>query len=419
MKRIYTLYLACCTCLTALAENPPFRIAENLFDHTITTTLGLDRAPGLETITIFSPTDETDHYSNGVVLADFKGDLYCMWQSSKQDEDAEDTWVAYSRSTDQGLTWTAPMVLCPTIADGFCASGGWLATDDKLIAFINVRTKDIANNGGYTQYMESTDGLTWSKPQDVKMADGTPLNGIAYEKVFFSDNDNNKTSANYGGHYLLNVNSSGHIGSLSYKSCQIKYKRGGIRARSTFQIDNLSFDDCILDSIGGYGIAMCEGSSCISNITMKNCTAANCNRTLVNSVTTAGDINIENCTFVYCVAGNRNFDDVKTCKSFNVKNCILGISGDSPANVVAEGTDATGFRAWVSGADPVPTATGLYFTSDLAWRLTAEGTPAAKFDGTILGTDTKSTFKDPEHSDFTLTSPDAIKAKVGDPRWLP
>ena len=178
MKRIYTLYLACCTCLSALAENPPFKIAENLFDHTITTTLGLDRAPGLETITIFSPTDETDHYSNGVVLADFKGDLYCMWQSSKQDEDAEDTWVAYSRSTDQGLTWTVPMVLCPTIADGFCASGGWLATDDKLIAFINVRTKDIANNGGYTQYMESTDGLTWSKPQDVKMADGTPLNGI-------------------------------------------------------------------------------------------------------------------------------------------------------------------------------------------------------------------------------------------------
>ena len=254
---------------------------------------------------------------------------------------------------------------------------------------------------------------------EINVADGNTVGGIAYEKVFFSDNDNNKTSANYGGHYLLNVNSSGHIGSLSYKSCQIKYKRGGIRARSTFQIDNLTFDDCILDSIGGYGIAMCEGSSCISNITMKNCTAANCNRTLVNSVTTAGDINIENCTFVYCVAGNRNFDDVKTCKSFNVKNCILGISGDSPANVVAEGTDATGFRAWVNGADPIPSATGLYFTSDLAWRLTAEGTPAAKFDGTILGTDTKSTFKDPEHSDFTLTSPDAIKAKVGDPRWLP
>lgn len=178
MKKISTLCIFCCLWLTATADDAPFSIIDNLFDHTITTTLGLDRAPGLETITIFSPTDETDHYSNGVVLADFKGDLYCMWQSSKQDEDAEDTWVAYSRSTDQGLTWTAPMVLCPTIADGFCASGGWLATDDKLIAFINVRTKDIANNGGYTQYMESTDGLTWSKPQDVKMADGTPLNGI-------------------------------------------------------------------------------------------------------------------------------------------------------------------------------------------------------------------------------------------------
>lgn len=178
MKKVYTLCLLCCIWLKAAADNVPFSIINNLFDHTITTSLGLDRAPGLETVTVFAPTDATNHYSNGVVLAAFKGSLYCMWQSSQKDEDSEDTWVAYSRSTDNGQTWSAPMVLCPTLSNGYCTSGGWLATDERLIGYINVRTKDIANNGGYTQYVETTDGENWTEPQDVTMADGTLLNGI-------------------------------------------------------------------------------------------------------------------------------------------------------------------------------------------------------------------------------------------------
>lgn len=178
MKKISTLCIFCCLWLTATADDAPFSIIENLFNHTITTTLGLDYAPGLETTTVFAPTDDTDHYSNGVVMAAFKGSLYCMWQSSQKDEDSDDTWVAYSRSNNDGQTWSEPMVLCPTLANGYCASGGWLATSDRLIGFINVRTKDIANNGGYTQYVETTDGENWTEPQDVLMDDGTLLNGI-------------------------------------------------------------------------------------------------------------------------------------------------------------------------------------------------------------------------------------------------
>ncbi len=254
---------------------------------------------------------------------------------------------------------------------------------------------------------------------ELNVPNGVSVGGVEYEKVFFADNAGNKTSSNYGGHYLLNVNTSGHIDNLVYRNCEIKYKRGGIRARNTFTIENLTFDDCVIDSIGGYGIAMCENSACITNITMKNTTAANCNRTLVNTVTTAGDITIENCTFVYCVASNRNFDDVKTCNSFSIKKCVFGISGETPAKVVSEGTDAVGFRGWVSGAAPVPTTSDCFFTSDVAWRLTAEGTPAAQLDGTTWSTDTKGTFKNPEASDFTLISAEAIKAKAGDPRWIP
>ena len=175
---IFFAWLLTAMPLASMADEVPFKIVSNLFDANYKETMGLDYAPGAETVTVFAAAANTDHYANGVVMAAFKGNLYCMWQSSKTDEDAEDTWVAYARSEDNGRTWSSPMVLCPTISNGYCASGGWLATEDRLIGYINTRPKSVANSGGYTRFVESTDGLTWTEPADVKMADGSQLNGI-------------------------------------------------------------------------------------------------------------------------------------------------------------------------------------------------------------------------------------------------
>jgi len=57
---------------------------------------------------VFAPSDSTDKYSNGVVLIAFKDWLYCQWQTSATDGDAQDTWVAYGKSQD-GINWSAPM----------------------------------------------------------------------------------------------------------------------------------------------------------------------------------------------------------------------------------------------------------------------------------------------------------------------
>lgn len=174
-KTIFALF-----CLTAmsLSAAAPFRVASGLFDASDTNALGLSVAEGTETFTVFAPSDNTDHFSHGVVMISFKGALYCMWQSSKQDEDSEDTWVAYSRSEDEGTTWTEPMVLAETIADGYCSSGGWYATEDSLIGYINTWPAGMNPKGGYTRYVASVDGLTWTAPADVLMADGSRLNGI-------------------------------------------------------------------------------------------------------------------------------------------------------------------------------------------------------------------------------------------------
>ena len=178
MRKAFALLCYLLMGMTVWADDAPFSIVDGLFNATDKETMGLGFAPEAETVTVFAATDDSPHYANGVVMTAFKGKLYCMWQTSAKDEDAEDTYVAYAVSSDGGTTWSEPMVLCPTVDNGYCASGGWLATNNLLIGYINVRTKDIANSGGYTQYVESSDGLTWTEPKDVTMADGSQLNGI-------------------------------------------------------------------------------------------------------------------------------------------------------------------------------------------------------------------------------------------------
>lgn len=108
MKNIVIALFLVCLSSASMADNIPFSHPANLFDASNSNTLGLSVAPGSETVTVFAPGDETDHFSNGVVMIAFKGALYCMWQSSQTDEDAADTWVAYSRSLDEGKTWSTP-----------------------------------------------------------------------------------------------------------------------------------------------------------------------------------------------------------------------------------------------------------------------------------------------------------------------
>ena len=136
------------------------------------------KAAEVKTYTIFRAAEGTDHYANGVVMTEFKGTLYCMWQSSPKDEDTDDTWVAYSRSSDGGRTWSKPVALAVPSATDYCTSGGWLVRGGTLTAFIDLWQKGLEPRGGRTYYMTSTDGSTWSPLKPVLMADGTPMQGV-------------------------------------------------------------------------------------------------------------------------------------------------------------------------------------------------------------------------------------------------
>jgi hypothetical protein len=156
----------------------PFTLAPGVFDQA-RPDLGLRRTAGTQTVTIFKPTESTDKFSNGVVLIPFKGKLYAQWQSSRQDEDTADTWVAYSVSSD-GLKWSEPKVLAARgTGTTMHSSGGWWTDGRQLVAYVNVwPTGFQSGEGGYTEYRLSSDGTEWSSPKRVTGKYGKPVEGI-------------------------------------------------------------------------------------------------------------------------------------------------------------------------------------------------------------------------------------------------
>ncbi len=179
MKRFLTsLALSSFIALVSASADAPFSARENLFDQKNTDTLGLDYPDGLETVTVFKAGESGDKFANGVVLIPFNGKLYCQWQSSEKDEDAPDTKVVYSVSSDDGKTWSKPSVLAKTIPDGYRSSGGWWTDGKQLVAFINEWPDKIKPRGGRTLFMTSTDGKKWSKLKPLMMKNGKPLDAI-------------------------------------------------------------------------------------------------------------------------------------------------------------------------------------------------------------------------------------------------
>lgn len=159
-------------------ESPLYAVAPGLLDQG-QPDLGLRAAANTQTVSIFTPGADTNHFSNGVVLLPFKGRLYAQWQSSPKDEDSQDTWVAYSAS-DDGLHWSKPTVLAPAgKAPRMHSSGGWWTDGATLVAFINVwPTGFQSGEGGFTEYLLSRDGRRWSSPRRVKRHDGKPVRGV-------------------------------------------------------------------------------------------------------------------------------------------------------------------------------------------------------------------------------------------------
>lgn len=244
---------------------------------------------------------------------------------------------------------------------------------------------------------------------------GATVGGLELQKIEFTDDPTKlKTSSNFGGTYLFNIGNKGcQFNDIYIHDCSIKYKRGICRIQTAAIIENLTIDNCIVDSIGGYGISNADNAEAeIRNVTLTNSTFAN---VAVGLAATKGPnpvtVKIENCTFAYCIQSGKYFIDFngKSPKEIKMSNCLFGVSGATTAALAP-------LRAWRSNT--APQAIDLYFTKDFEWAANDDGSPVSMFDGTVISTDMAGTFKSPLTSDFTIINSSDFKiSKPGDQRW--
>lgn len=160
----------------------PFEV-DSLFDFSEPETLRLIFPENIETYTIFSPKKNENKYNHGVVLFPYKEMLYAQWQSSSVDEDGKDTQVFYSRSKN-GKDWSKPIALTEKWDGGIITSGGWWSDGETLIAYLCVWPENLnSQKEGYTNYISTTDGVHWSLPKPVKLANGKQVLGIIEQDI--------------------------------------------------------------------------------------------------------------------------------------------------------------------------------------------------------------------------------------------
>lgn len=247
------------------------------------------------------------------------------------------------------------------------------------------------------------------------VAAGASVGGLELQKIEFTDDPSKlKTSSNFGGTYLFNLGGkNSYLGEVNIHDCSIKYKRGLCRVKEAAVIDNFIIDNCILDSIGGYGLTNADNAAAeIRNVKITNSTLSNI---AVGLAATKGPnpvtVTIENCTFAYCIQKGKYFIDFnkKAAKSIKISNCLFGVSGATTKALAP-------LMAW--RGNTAPQVIDLFFTKDFEWAANEDGSPVSMFDGTTISTDMTGTFKSPLTSDFTIINSTDFKiSKPGDQRW--
>lgn len=259
---------------------------------------------------------------------------------------------------------------------------------------------------------------------NFRVAGSSDVGGFVFNKIAFTDTESKpRTDSHYGATYLFNLNQSGgNIGTIKFQDCSIKYKRGICRIQTAATIENVIIDNCVIDSISGYGLTNADNAkACIANVKITNTTVSNAEKICVGTKgLQPNSLVVENCTFVYTIADAKPFFDFKSSNwstfkdKFTFKNCLIGMAGRNKEELAT-----TGISGW--SGDLQPDCEDIYYTNDLLWQPVSDEDPSprAAFPGTMLSTNTANTFKDAASSNFQVVTNElgGSKPKPGDPRW--
>ncbi len=240
---------------------------------------------------------------------------------------------------------------------------------------------------------------------------------MTLEKITFTDHPSKpKTSSNFGGTYLFNFSSTSNLNEVTIKDCDIRYKRGVFRIKAATVINKVTLDNCVVDSIGGYGILNLDnGGAMMTDIVIKNSTFSNFYGYLLRdankTLTSPNSLTIQNVTTYYGPVATRYLIEV-TGMDFPggivIKNNIFGSGQGDPAATVVNGLRHNSTNV---------TQEGNYKTNDLVWFVADGATvPAYPIEAEDLGKSSAEIFANPAALDFKVTDSKLVN-KAGDPRW--
>jgi len=269
-----------------------------------------------------------------------------------------------------------------------------------------VVTTGLSFAGNAVLYMNSAFGVTASET----------VNSITFSNIIFTegvDVGKKKTDPNYGGTYLFNFNQSGgNMNSLTFNGCDIRYKRGIVRLQTTATLNTVTINNCLMDSIGGYGVVNIDNAaSTVLDIVVKNSTIAHADKIFVGSKPTISpnSVIMENVTTCYAPGSNvymLDFNGKTVPGGITLNKCLFGM-----------GKDAAGINGVRSSTSSL-TVSQCFRASDMIWYTAAGATaPVSPLDDVAdCGLTTVALFASPSTINFKITAP-ALVNKVGDPRW--
>ena len=307
------------------------------------------------------------------------------------------------------------------------AKGAVFSIGTKTYAFsknVKVRGLSVSNR----PVICMTSGATTTSGA-FGFVDGSVMNYVRFENIDFTGYcDNASTNTKIG--YLFNNSVLTHVGSLSFKNCNLhNYGNTPMRLQGSKAqaIDTLSFNGCVINEVGyasTYAVVNTNTNDNFGNIYFSNCTVYNFkNGFIVRQATAAltvsmGDVNLTNCTINQGIQDpatvrflmDLNF--VKITGGIQVKNCILGLTGST--------VGASGIRSTV--LIPSISNTGSYYTSDYFDDTLVGTAPAMSYSIKTAMTSysgaSTSLWNTPTSGDFTLKDA-SFKGKgvAGDLRW--
>jgi hypothetical protein len=264
-------------------------------------------------------------------------------------------------------------------------------------------SKSVTIMSGENQIVPAQAIIFFNTGSNFAFAANASIDNITFNDVAIRTND-------AAGKYAFNPNSAGNIGAITFESCRIENMRGIARLRGALTINSLTFNNCLIDSIGGYGIlTVDDAASKVKNVTISNSTVSR-TEVMITSKSAAESVKINNSTLYRSPLGAKFIVDYN--------NVVLGTL-DFTNNIFGPGkaTAATppviavnSFR----GTSVTVTGSNNFTTSDFVWS-----SGALQIPGITAYTKTATDiFVSPATRNFTIKDGGfGGRSTAGDPRW--